>query len=263
MKHILILGGNRFVGKSLTTSLYEKGYNITVLNRTGTSPVNCNTISCDRNDLEKLEEYLDNHYFDIIIDMCLYNEEQAHGNFPILKKICGKYIFMSSIASKIKDFKEYGTQKRKVEKLISKNFSDYVILQPTYIIGEDDPTNRLKYYADCLDNNYPIKLGSPDINLINFIDSNDLKHIIIKLIEKDKKYNKIYELGGEEVLSLQDFVGALALIKKVSLYQIDTSPKNIPNNIYKNFSCVTNNRAIKKELNIKFTPLFETISRIL
>ena len=39
---ILIIGGNRFVGKLVTKELYTQGHDITVLNRTGTSPVECN-----------------------------------------------------------------------------------------------------------------------------------------------------------------------------------------------------------------------------
>ena len=35
---ILIIGGNRFVGKKLTKRLIKESHNVTILNRSGTGP---------------------------------------------------------------------------------------------------------------------------------------------------------------------------------------------------------------------------------
>ena len=78
---ILIIGGNRFVGKKVVSTLYKE-HNITVLNRKGTSPVSilsCNIIRQNRNELKELQEY------DIVIDMCLYNLEQTKNIVSILE----------------------------------------------------------------------------------------------------------------------------------------------------------------------------------
>ena len=82
---ILIFGGNRFVGKLLTKKLFLNSYDVTVLNRSGTAPVNCNIIKCDRNDKNSLEESIGNRFFDCVIDMCLYNIDQAIKTVEILK----------------------------------------------------------------------------------------------------------------------------------------------------------------------------------
>jgi hypothetical protein len=96
---ILIIGGNRFMGKKVAQTLF-KDHNITVLNRKGTSPVECNIIQQDRNELKDLKEY------DVIIDMCLYNLEQTVKTVDILNKQQNlqQYIFISSIASELEFF---------------------------------------------------------------------------------------------------------------------------------------------------------------
>ena len=93
---ILVIGGNRFMGKKVVQTLF-KNHNTTVLNRKGTSPVECNIIQQDRNELKDLKEY------DIVIDMCLYNLEQTIKTVDILNKQQNlqQYIFISSIASEL------------------------------------------------------------------------------------------------------------------------------------------------------------------
>ena len=74
MKKVLIIGGNRFVGKLVSKELYDKGYDITLLNRSGTSPVNCGVIRQDRNNIDRvtLHQLID-YSPEIIIDMCAYD----------------------------------------------------------------------------------------------------------------------------------------------------------------------------------------------
>ena len=60
---ILVIGGNRFMGKKVVETLYKE-HNITVLNRSGRSPVSilsCNIIQQDRNELKELHG---DFYFD-------------------------------------------------------------------------------------------------------------------------------------------------------------------------------------------------------
>ena len=52
---ILILGGNRFVGKLLAEASIKLNHEVTVFNRKGTGPEGCHIIKGDRNNLEDLE----------------------------------------------------------------------------------------------------------------------------------------------------------------------------------------------------------------
>ena len=53
---ILIIGGNRFVGKLLAEALTKLNHKVTVFNRKGTSPEGCLIIKGDRNNLEDLKQ---------------------------------------------------------------------------------------------------------------------------------------------------------------------------------------------------------------
>ena len=43
---ILVIGGNRFVGKKLVTKLLNQSHKVTVLNRSGSGPNGSKKISC-------------------------------------------------------------------------------------------------------------------------------------------------------------------------------------------------------------------------
>ena len=118
---ILIIGGNRFVGKLVAKQLSKlDNISVTLINRSGTGPNNCVLIKCDRNTKE-FKRQLKIIAPDIVIDMCLYNLTQYHSLEPLLKQLnLKKYIFISSIASKFKSFGDYGEQKGLLECLIKK-----------------------------------------------------------------------------------------------------------------------------------------------
>jgi len=259
-KNILIIGGNKFVGKLLADMLLQiKKYNIILLNRTGYLKGH-NVLKCDRNNLKQLEKTLQNLEFDCIIDMCLYNTTQARLSIPIFEKITKKYIFVSSIASKLPFFGKYGRNKKSVEEYISKSSLSYVCLQPTYIIGERDTTNRLEYYINQIISNKPIEIEGKGDELINFIDCEDLAKLIILLITQNKFENKTFEIGNGEYTSLLD------LVYRLSKFNNTIHPAQLKLNSfyspYKNQQCIASNLEIKRYLNYKFTDLDETLKRL-
>ena len=94
---VLILGGNRFVGKLLAKSLLSLNIEVTVFNRKGTGLEGCNIIKGDRKNLEDLKQ-IDFNSFDCIVDMCLYNPKQFKLIEPLLNKNIN-YVFISSGAA--------------------------------------------------------------------------------------------------------------------------------------------------------------------
>ena len=83
---ILIIGGNRFVGKSLTTELISRNNDVDIFNRRGLGPSNINVIKGDRNNISDLKK-IDFKLYDCIVDMCLYKLEQ----FELIKKLILDY----------------------------------------------------------------------------------------------------------------------------------------------------------------------------
>ena len=247
--NILVIGGNRFVGKKLVQTLFKE-HNVTVLNRKGTSPVDCNIIQQDRNELQGLDEY------DIVIDMCLYNLEQTKNIVNILEKQQNlqQYIFISSIASELDFFGEYGTQKLLAEQYIMESKLPWTILKPTYVLGIDNPHDRESYYIRKTLNNETIKVEGEGDQPLCFIFSEDIVKIICKIIQEKIIY-KSYNLCNDDIVNLKELINIVSNITnkqaKVS-YNTDGGP-------FQNKKCIFSNKQIKDELKIQFKSLKQGI----
>ena len=117
---ILVIGGNRFVGKKLVTRLLDESHQVTVLNRSGTGPKKASIIKFDRNNKDDYN-LINFQSYDCIVDMCLFKLEQ----FELIKDsipVNTNYIFVSSGAVdyiNTNSFGDYAVEKMGVEKFVS------------------------------------------------------------------------------------------------------------------------------------------------
>ena len=204
---ILILGGNKFVGKQLSHKLlintawdYElstesSGFNkVDVFNRRGTGNSNVNKIKGDRNNKEDLKK-IDFGKYDSIVDMCLYKAEQ----FNLIKNFIPKntnYVFVSSGAVDYqKDFGDYASEKIEIENALIKSKINYKIVRPSYIVGKGDPYSRLESY---MKPDVPVDGGKGGAkNVINLVFVQDVVNCLVKLSEDLNRTNEIYYICGE------------------------------------------------------------------
>ena len=201
MKKILILGGNRFVGKKLAEILQPK-YQITIFNRRGIGPVGINIIQGDRNnkyDINKIS-FLE---YDIILDFCLFKPEQ----FELIKNkisLTTKYIFISSAAVYYKAFGSYGKEKQDCENLIKSTLNNYLILRPPYIDGPESHRPRIAFYLNQLLSNQPIPINGDGKAQFNIIWVDDLVNMLETLIDSDFKEltKKEYDLTGSDIITI-------------------------------------------------------------
>lgn len=261
---ILIIGGNRFVGKLVAESLIRLNHNVTVFNRRGTGPKGCLIIKGDRNfDLKSINF----KEFDYIIDMCLYNHTQFKLIEPLLDQPkLKKYIFMSSIASKMhrwapssSNFANYGIEKQLLEDEIKNSKTlPYIILKPTYIIGEGDHSNRLSQYINNLLSNKELLVDGKGNEIINFVDVNDICNIILRLLDSNL-VQKEYEIGCNEMTTLNDLIYRLSLI-------LDKEPRIKYNagidSPYMNTQCFAYNFKIKQDINYRLINFDNTLKEI-
>ncbi|MBS2904522.1 NAD-dependent epimerase/dehydratase family protein, partial [Klebsiella pneumoniae] len=95
MKRILVTGGTVFVSKHVAKYFQSNNYEVYVLNRGSKQQIeNINLICANRNNLK---DCLKDFYFDSIIDVCGYNQQDIKN---ILDAVGGfkDYIFISSSA---------------------------------------------------------------------------------------------------------------------------------------------------------------------
>jgi len=269
---ILILGGNRFVGKLLAESLIKSNNKVTVFNRRGTGSKGCNIIKGDRNNLKDLEQINFND-FDCVVDMCLYNPEQFKLIEPLLNKKT-HYIFISSGAA-YKDpdiwpidennellgmeaYGNYGAEKAEVEKLISQSgLTNYKILRPTYVVGKGNHNPRLGHYIKCLQNKETIHIAGTGENIVSLVFAEDIVKLINLMIVKDIKSIEDYNICNDEFLTINSLINIIKNKLGVKEYKLKYSSSEaiLPPNNYGVFS----NNKVKDSYNIRFKKLKESL----
>ncbi|MEU9860863.1 NAD-dependent epimerase/dehydratase family protein [Streptomyces sp. NPDC047971] len=104
--NILIIGGNRYVGKRLTARLLDSGHVVTILNR-GSSPAPAGVgagaplpveqLIADRNDEAALESVLGDRTFDVVVDQVCYTPRQAAIARRVFGRRARRYVMTSTV----------------------------------------------------------------------------------------------------------------------------------------------------------------------
>ncbi|MEM6345042.1 MAG: NAD-dependent epimerase/dehydratase family protein [Bacteroidota bacterium] len=229
MKHILILGGTKFVGRNITEFLNDQeDYELTLFNRAISNPnlfKNVKQIQGDRDDLSDVKKIFSKSW-DYIIDVSCYYPHQLRyvlqGSFKQLKK----YIFISTCSvydndayqKELRDERAptlacsiqqetdkspstYGNRKAACERALIASGLPYTILRPALIYGKYDPTDRLYYWLYQVKSQQEIILpenGERKFS-ITFID--DLVNIVQTLLES-KPENQIFNCISSPTTSI-------------------------------------------------------------
>ena len=208
MKNVLIFGGNRFVGRALSIKLLNKGYNVDVFNRSGTSAhFTILPIQGDRNNKDDIKQ-INFKKYDCVIDMCLFFLSQ----FDLIYKKIPKdtrYIFTSSGAADsryIEHYGDYGKEKLEIEDFLDCVDFNYQIIRPSYIVGKGDHRARLDYYIDGIKNKKKIEIDGDGKNEINMVFVQDVVRVLEKLVEIEEFDNDVFTVCGSESFSLLDFI---------------------------------------------------------
>jgi nucleoside-diphosphate-sugar epimerase len=205
--NILILGGTRYIGKHIISSLLSKNYNVTIATR-GKTPdpfgdlINRIVIN-ERNDIIDIQEKLKGRFFDIIIDNLAFDSNNVK---ILLENIeCKKYLFTSSAAVYDKHINTVETDfspfdypikwvwrdegisfregKRLAEATVFQYYNKFnpIAVRLPFVIGKDDYTKRMYYYIYNIINKKPLNINNMD-NRISFVNSQEAGKFISFLI---------------------------------------------------------------------------------
>ena len=214
-----ILGGGGFIGRYLVRNLTKKNYRCIISTRnafqkgylkTQATPgaiefINFNT--------DEIKNAIENS--DIVINLCgiLYEtRKQKFNNIHVdlpetIATLCAqadvkKFVHVSAIGASRESRSKYQQSKFLGEEKALNNFKNTIIIRPSVVCGSED--NFTNLFA---------KLSiSPIIPIagINYkfqpIFVNDVARAILKAIEIKNNEGKIYEIGGEKVISFGDMV---------------------------------------------------------
>ena len=249
MKKILIMGGNKFVGKEIIKKFLEKDYIVYVINRGMRKNIEGVVfLKADRNNLVEIENILKGIEVDIIIDVSAYTEEQVDILHKVMRNKFKQYILISS-ASVYNNIEsnpaneesqtgenlvwgdyaknKYLAEKKTIENSKLYNFK-YTIFRPFYIYGIGNNLDRENYFFSRIKYNLPIYIPSKN-NIIQFGYVEDLALAIESSIGNSDFYNQIFNISGDEYVTMSEFseICGKVISKKAIIKYINTEEKKI------------------------------------
>jgi nucleoside-diphosphate-sugar epimerase len=188
-REILVIGGNRYIGKRLITRLLAAGDRVTVLNRGSSAPPpGAVHLRADRDDEKSLNGALGSRTFDVVVDQVCYTPRQAAIARRVFAGRTRRYVMTStvevyeyedSIALVREDAVDpttvsvdldlpwddpafldshYGEGKRQAESVFAADPAfPFTTVRVAHVLGgDDDFTGRLAHYADRIRTGEPI-----------------------------------------------------------------------------------------------------------
>lgn len=206
---ILVLGGTRFFGIRMVQDLLKMGHEVAIGTR-GLSKdpfgKQVKRITLDRSNGESLRQALQGKRFDLVIDKIAYCSNDIKRLLDFID--CQKYIYMSTTAvyapKKInlveedfdplamdlvwcerKDF-PYGQVKMQAEAAITQKYpgQKYIAVRYPVVLGKDDYTKRLLFYAEHVARSVPMCIDNLDAQM-SFIRSDEAGAFMAFLADKN------------------------------------------------------------------------------
>lgn len=295
---VLILGGTKFVGRQLVEKLLmNESYEVHLFNRGKTNPElfpNVNKIHGDRetDDIQKISNYS----WDYVVDFSTFFPSVLKSTLENLNRDVKRYIFISTISvysfknydstfeikeeNELREYKieqardsslsTYGPRKVECERILnSTDWLDSIVLRPSIIYGDFDPTDRLYYWIYKVKKRDKILLPDFGEHKISMTFSYDLVELIAECLNEKIK-NGIYNCSTHNPVTLIDLLKIIAEILQVNLdvtgvpqeWLINEKVKpqsDIP--LWFGGSLMFSNSKIKRYLGVNFTSFKDSIKK--
>ena len=215
---ILVMGGTRFVGKSLVRKLLDQNYDVDVFTRGNKAHhEKTNLIRGDRNNLESILK-LKNIKYDYVYDISGRELEQTKLLIQNISYSFQRYIYVSS-AGVYKDNYELplsekapldpnSRHKGKFETenwLINQNIP-FTSFRPTYIYGPGNYNKIENWFFERLFNNKSIPVPGDGSLITQLGHVSDLTDVMIRCINYDISKNNIYNCSGDKGVTIKGLI---------------------------------------------------------
>lgn len=227
---ILIIGGTKFLGRSLVEIALAKGHEITLFNRGKTNPDLFPEVECLKGDRDSDLKPLQSRKWDAVVDTCGYVPRIVKKSAELLADSIEHYTYISSISA-YADFRKpeldessllatienetveqvtdetYGPLKVLCEKAVEQAMPGRVlVLRPGLIVGPYDQSDRFTYWPVRVRSGGEVLAPSPSHEQIQFIDARDLAEFILIMVEK--RQTDVYNCTGPDyMLTMKQFLG--------------------------------------------------------
>lgn len=296
--NILIIGGTRNVGHFLTLELIKNGHRVTVFNRGKTPdelPLEIQRLRGDRGDPGSLAGPLAGRSFDVVVDMALYNADDAEVITRLLEGRVGQYLFLSTgqvylvreesprpfaepatekpllpaPPSGTRDHEEwlYGVNKSQAEDVLMNAWNTgkfpVTTLRLPMVNSARDHFHRIYGYLLRMRDGGPILLPTGNHLLLRHVYAADVVQAILRVIQTGRGKGRVYNISQDETATIDDF---LLLLAEIAGH--DLKLKHIDRAVLENLQLLPDcspfsdpwmseldNQRSKLELGMQYTPL--------
>ena len=215
---ILVMGGTRFVGKSLVGKLLNQNHDIDIFTRGNKSnPENTNLIKGDRNDIECILK-LQNNKYDVIYDISGREVEQTKILIDNVADSFQRYIYVSSAGVYSENYElplsedsPLDPQSRHKGKFETENWLieqkiPFTSFRPTYIYGPGNYNKIENWFFERLFQLKKVPIPGDGSLITQLGHVSDLSDVMIKCLDFDKSKNNIYNCSGEKGITIKGLI---------------------------------------------------------
>ena len=215
---ILVMGGTRFVGKSLVGKLLNQNHDIDIFTRGNKSnPENTNLIKGDRNDIECILK-LQNNKYDVIYDISGREVEQTKLLIENVADSFKRYIYVSSAGVYSENYElplseesPLDPQSRHKGKFETENWLieqkiPFTSFRPTYIYGPGNYNKIENWFFERLFQLKKIPIPGDGSLITQLGHVSDLSDVMIKCLDFEKSKNSIYNCSGEKGITIKGLI---------------------------------------------------------
>jgi nucleoside-diphosphate-sugar epimerase len=276
---VIILGGNRFVGRKVANLLAQTGNAVTVVHRSPPSTREATTMCGDRNDPTVLSTVLATEP-DAILDMSLYNATSAHMLVQAIKDRAVRYVAVSTAAiysqsspppwNELTPIKpaagwgEYGIGKAEADSVvITAGLANALVVRPPYFIGAGDPDKRCDFVFARRSQGLPVPIAGDGSSLIQTIDADDMALALIELLKSNAV--GVMDISGTPPISVKAFTqqcvataGHRFFSQTIDKQSSEYRPELFP---FPNLPLWVEGRRFREECSVRPRPLADTLKR--
>jgi 2'-hydroxyisoflavone reductase len=203
---LLVLGGTKFLGRSVVETALANGHDVTLFNRGRTNPDLFPEAEKIRGDREQDLAPLAGRSWDAAIDMATFLPRVVRLSVDALREAVNRYVYVSSISvyadmstppvegaavatlddPSSESIEDYGALKAACEQIVSDAFGPRaLVVRPGLIVGPHDPTDRFTYWPRRIARGGEVLAPAPPDAPVQFIDVRDLGAWIVHATEQD------------------------------------------------------------------------------
>lgn len=266
---VLVLGGTRYFGKRLVSSLISKDFDVTIATR-GLTKDNFGTslkrAKFDREQPGALNKLAQLEKWDIVYDQICYTSNDAIAACHAFNGRVGKYVHTSTgsvyttdgtrvesdfdpyhypiVYGDRKDF-DYGEGKRQAEAVFFQKANFPVVaMRIPIVLGPDDYTGRLEFHIVHVANNKPIVIENLEANT-SFISSEEAANFL-SWLGLNNFTGPINGCSSGEI-SIQEVIKLIEnTLKKKAIISKQGSEENVTPFVGPTSTIISNNLALKE-----------------